>query len=468
VGGLDLEEDSAAVEGVDGEPADGGEEDAEDHRSYGRVGDGVEDFEVEPAEEGDVGLRVDEVQCSGKEFGEDVGRDGVGAEDKEDFVAAESLGVDVATAGGGLAGAVDVDEVDGEAQKEQAPTGSVKDVGAGPELLVDGEGEVPEAAGDQAGAGGEGYASGFLDDAASGSQPYAGEDTNKRGRKGGQGAEQAFGVAGALVEVRGGEYLAVKPGGEVRVLVEEWDLVGGDAVAGDRDEAHEDPIAEETGDGEDELVLPRRAVEIEDGHDEIADGDARKDSVKAHGVEMEEGEAVDEQAEEKEGDGSANGVEEKRGFAVAFGETRLRGEDGGDADEEEEGGEDEVGGGEAVPVGVLHGPVGVVASTVVVDHDHEADGEAAEDVDREPAVLLGDGGGAFDGGKGGFSHGAFVMTMLYQGEARAYLRSNGERRSRSLRDDSQKSKSKKQNTGVSPLRFASVEMTATEGAMRSR
>ena len=75
----------------------------------------------------------------------------------------------------------------------------------------------------------------------------------------------------------------------------------------------------------------------------------------------------------------------------------MRGEDGGDADEEEEGGEDEVGGGEAVPVGVLHGPVGLVAAAVVVDHDHEADGEAAKDVDREPAMEFGDGGGAFDG-----------------------------------------------------------------------
>ncbi len=62
-------------------------------------------------------------------------------------------------------------------------------------------------------------------------------------------------------------------------------------------------------------------------------------------------------------------------------------------------------GGEAVPVGVLHGPVGVVAAAVVVDHDHEADGEAAEDVDGEPAVDFGDGGGAFDGGEDGCGHG---------------------------------------------------------------
>ena len=128
---------------------------------------------------------------------------------------------------------------------------------------------------------------------------------------------------------------------------------------------------------------------------------------------MEEGEAVDEEAEEIEGDGSADGVEEEGGFGVAFGEAGLRGEDGGDADEEEEGGEDEVGGGEAVPVSVLHGPVGLVATAVVVDHDHEADGEAAEDVDGEPAVLFRDGGGAFEGGEdGGGGHGlAFTVAV---------------------------------------------------------
>jgi len=35
-----------------------------------------------------------------------------------------------------------------------------------------------------------------------------------------------------FVEVRGGEYLAVEPGGEVGVAVEEGDVVGGDAVSG--------------------------------------------------------------------------------------------------------------------------------------------------------------------------------------------------------------------------------------------
>ena len=105
--------------------------------------------------------------------------------------------------GGGAARAVDVDEIDAEGEEEQAPAGGVEDVGAGPEFLVDGEGEVPEAAGEEASAAGEGDAAGLLDDGAGGAQPDAGEHADERGGEGGDGAEQAFGIAGALVEVVG-------------------------------------------------------------------------------------------------------------------------------------------------------------------------------------------------------------------------------------------------------------------------
>ena len=87
-----------------------------------------------------------------------------------------------------------------------------------------------------------------------------------------------------LVEVRGGEDLAVEPGGEVGVVVEQRDVVGGDAVAGDGNEAHEDPVADEAGGGDCGFVLPGGGIEVEDGDDEVADGDAREDSVEAHGV----------------------------------------------------------------------------------------------------------------------------------------------------------------------------------------
>ncbi len=64
------------------------------------------------------------------------------------------------------------------------------------------------------------------------------------------------GVAGALVEMRGGEDLTIEPGGEVGVAVEQRDGVGGDSVAGDGDEAHEDPVADEGGCGDCDFVLP--------------------------------------------------------------------------------------------------------------------------------------------------------------------------------------------------------------------
>jgi len=53
------------------------------------------------------------------------------------------------------------------------------------------------------------------------------------------------------------------------------------------------------------------------------------------------------------------------------------------ADEERGRWEDEVGWGEAVPGGVLEGPIGLGLVAIVVDEDHEGDGEAAQDVERE-------------------------------------------------------------------------------------
>ena len=97
---------------------------------------------------------------------------------------------------------------------------------------------------------------------------------------------------------------------------------------------------------------------------------------------MEEGEAVDDNAEEKENDGADDGVPGEFGARGAFGQSRVEGEDDGDAHDEDKGGKDQVGGREAVPVGVIHEAPRAGAS-VVVDHDHEGDGDAAHDVERE-------------------------------------------------------------------------------------
>ena len=89
-------------------------------------------------------------------------------------------------------------------------------------------------------------------------QPDTGEETEEGSGDGGDGAEKTFGVAGALVKVGGGEDLAVEPCGEIGVAVEEGDVVGGDAVSGDGDEAHQDPIADEGGDCQGYFVCASR------------------------------------------------------------------------------------------------------------------------------------------------------------------------------------------------------------------
>jgi len=99
---------------------------------------------------------------------------------------------------------------------------------------------------------------------------------------------------------------------------------------------------------------------------------------------MGEGEGVDDESEEEEDDGALDGLRGEFGAGYAFGQVGFKGENDGDADDEEEGGEDEVGGGHAVPVGMLHEAPRMIAA-VVVHHDHEGDGEPAERVEREQA-----------------------------------------------------------------------------------
>jgi hypothetical protein len=104
-------------------------------------------------------------------------------------------------------------------------------------------------------------------------------------------------------------------------------------------------------------------------------------------VEIEVWIAVDQQAEHEEDDGSAQRVEDERLPGDAPGEARGGGEDDGDADQKKKDWKDEIGWGEAVPGGVFEGPVGVGSVAVVVDEDHEGDGEAAQDVQREEACM---------------------------------------------------------------------------------
>jgi hypothetical protein len=133
--------------------------------------------------------------------------------------------------------------------------------------------------------------------------------------------------------------------------------------------------------------------EAEEGGGEIAEGDAGEDSVEAEVSEVEVGEGGEKELDGEERGGSAEDVSGEGELAVAAIHAALEGEDGGDADDEEEVGEDEVGEGEAVPGGVVELRVDVGPVAGIVDEDHESDGEAAENVYCKDALRggLGDG-----------------------------------------------------------------------------
>src|SRR6266700_3510194 len=73
------------------------------------------------------------------------------------------------------------------------------------------------------------------------------------------------------------------------------------------------------------------------------------------------------------------------GTRCPAGQARFEGEDYGDTDDEDKCGEDEIGWSEAVPVGVIHEVPGAWAA-VVVNHDHEGDGDASDHVEREKSL----------------------------------------------------------------------------------
>ena len=74
---------------------------------------------------------ADPVGEGGYGFGDHVGGDGVGAEDEEE-------------AGPGAAQVFDFDQPEEESEQSGGDSGGDEDVGAGPELLVDGEDGGPD------------------------------------------------------------------------------------------------------------------------------------------------------------------------------------------------------------------------------------------------------------------------------------------------------------------------------------
>ena len=185
----------------------------------------------------------------------------------------------------------------------------------------------------------------------------------------------------------------VEPGGEIFVWIEDGHIVRGHAEAGYGDEPHEGPVANEQHCGDGGQRAGAAGDEADEAGDEVADGDAGEHSEDAQVGEVEVREGAEEHLDGEDGDGAAKHVEGERALAVASCDAGVEGQDDGDADEEEEVGEDEVGEGEAVPCGVVELRVDVAPVAGIVDEDHEGDGEAAEDVDGEDALRSGLGDG---------------------------------------------------------------------------
>src|SRR5260370_28984373 len=89
-----------------------------------------------------------------QEFRKDVGRDGVRAEDQEGTEKAGMVGPARALLS-------QIDDQETESEQEQAETTGEENVGAGPELLVDGEREIPEATQKNSTDAGGGYSGGL-------------------------------------------------------------------------------------------------------------------------------------------------------------------------------------------------------------------------------------------------------------------------------------------------------------------
>jgi len=124
--------------------------------------------------------------------------------------------------------------------------------------------------------------------------------------------------------------------------------------------------------------------QIEQSDQKVADGDPLQDSIEAHVSEMKMRKAVDDDPEQEQNAGSLCRVQRQLGARGSPGQPCLIGEDNGSANDKQKGWEHKVGGRQTVPFGVFHlGPCG--RASVVVDHDHEDDGDAAQNVERQQA-----------------------------------------------------------------------------------
>src|SRR6202020_1640901 len=112
-------------------------------------------------------------------------------------------------------------------EDEQRPAGGVEDETGGPELLVEREPWVPDKAEDDAAGSGDGERQCFARVRPRGAQEEPGEHTHQRGAECRNGGDQSLRVTCVLVEMPCGEDLAVEPGDDIGVAIEERDVTAG-------------------------------------------------------------------------------------------------------------------------------------------------------------------------------------------------------------------------------------------------
>ena len=229
---------------------------------------------------------------------------------------------------GFTADAPEIDDGDRGCKAEEAPATGVKGEGAGPELLIDREGRVPGEAEDKAENADAGKGCGFARGGVRGAEPEGSEYSEESCGDGGNGGQEALGVARAFVQVRRRKYVAVEPSREVGLAVVDRDLVRGDSIPGDRNETHQQPVSDEESDSDGQLILPARRDQIDGSGEEVADCDPREHTVVAGRGYVEEREIVDDETEDDQQHGSAGGVQEEFAACGSATQARLRREHG--------------------------------------------------------------------------------------------------------------------------------------------
>ena len=192
-------------------------------------------------------------------------------------------------------------------------------------------------------------------------------------------AQDALGIvdAGRLPDVRP-EERSIEVGGQVAFLAQV-----ARAIAGNRNDRHRDPVAQQEGGGDRRVHSPARH-QVEQGREKVAHGDPLQHTGDSQCPPLKPREPV-EHDPEGENDGGPPEHPDHHPSPPGLGRPGLEGQRDRHPDDEQEKGEDHVGRGPAMPVGVQKRRIdGAPGAGVVHDH-HPGHGETAEGIEgNEP------------------------------------------------------------------------------------